>query len=310
MQSVTATGPGRDRCGDERDSVRMRHGHARRDGRAGRAREAVPGRWPPSTTSTSRSRPASSSRCSARRAAARPRRCGSSPGSNSRPTGQILLDGVDMAGTAARTSGPSTPSSRATRCSRTSSVEDNVAYGLRWRSGVDQGRTATPGRATRSSSCSCSGSRPASPRSCPEASNSASRSPRALILEPQVLLLDEPLGALDAKLRKALQVELTTVHREVGITFVYVTHDQEEALDHVGPARGHGLRQGRAVREPARRLRGTGERVRRRLPRCGEPARRRSATARRPAVVVTCGLAKRRCGSRPATSTCAARPRS
>ena len=45
-----------------------------------------------------------------------------------------------------------------------------------------------------------------------------------------VLLLDEPLGALDAKLRKALQVELTTVHREVGITFVYVTHDQEEAL--------------------------------------------------------------------------------
>jgi len=53
---------------------------------------------------------------------------------------------------------------------------------------------------------------------------------RALILEPRVLLLDEPLGALDAKLRKMLQLELSALQREVGITFVYVTHDQEEAL--------------------------------------------------------------------------------
>jgi spermidine/putrescine transport system ATP-binding protein len=53
---------------------------------------------------------------------------------------------------------------------------------------------------------------------------------RALVLRPKVLLLDEPLGALDAKLRKTLQVELRSLHRDVGITFVYVTHDQEEAL--------------------------------------------------------------------------------
>ena len=53
---------------------------------------------------------------------------------------------------------------------------------------------------------------------------------RALVLQPKVLLLDEPLGALDAKLRKALQTELTTLQQEVGITFIYVTHDQEEAL--------------------------------------------------------------------------------
>jgi spermidine/putrescine transport system ATP-binding protein len=53
---------------------------------------------------------------------------------------------------------------------------------------------------------------------------------RALVLRPSVLLLDEPLGALDAKLRKQLQLELRAVQREVGITFVYVTHDQEEAL--------------------------------------------------------------------------------
>jgi len=53
---------------------------------------------------------------------------------------------------------------------------------------------------------------------------------RALVLSPSVLLLDEPLGALDAKLRRGLQVELKTLQREIGITFLYVTHDQEEAL--------------------------------------------------------------------------------
>jgi ABC-type Fe3+/spermidine/putrescine transport system ATPase subunit len=53
---------------------------------------------------------------------------------------------------------------------------------------------------------------------------------RALVMEPKVLLLDEPLGALDLKVRKQLQVELKRIQERVGITFVYVTHDQEEAL--------------------------------------------------------------------------------
>ena len=53
---------------------------------------------------------------------------------------------------------------------------------------------------------------------------------RALVNEPKVLLLDEPLGALDAKMRKEMQGELKKIQKEVGITFIYVTHDQEEAL--------------------------------------------------------------------------------
>ena len=53
---------------------------------------------------------------------------------------------------------------------------------------------------------------------------------RAIVNEPKVLLLDEPLAALDLKLRKELQVELRNLQHRLGITFVYVTHDQEEAL--------------------------------------------------------------------------------
>ena len=53
---------------------------------------------------------------------------------------------------------------------------------------------------------------------------------RALVNRPAVLLLDEPLGALDLKLRKEMQVELSNLHRDLGLTFVMVTHDQEEAL--------------------------------------------------------------------------------
>ncbi|MDO4614993.1 MAG: polyamine ABC transporter ATP-binding protein [Lachnospiraceae bacterium] len=53
---------------------------------------------------------------------------------------------------------------------------------------------------------------------------------RALVNEPEILLLDEPLGALDLKFRKEMQIELKEMHRKLGITFIYVTHDQEEAL--------------------------------------------------------------------------------
>ena len=53
---------------------------------------------------------------------------------------------------------------------------------------------------------------------------------RALVNRPQVLLLDEPLGALDLKLRKQMQLELKAIQHDLGLTFVHVTHDQEEAM--------------------------------------------------------------------------------
>src|SRR5690606_18010092 len=53
---------------------------------------------------------------------------------------------------------------------------------------------------------------------------------RALVCAPKVLLLDEPLGALDLKLRQQIQIEIKQLQRELGITFIYVTHDQDEAL--------------------------------------------------------------------------------
>src|SRR5262249_11782470 len=74
---------------------------------------------------------------------------------------------------------------------------------------------------------------------------------RALVQRPAVLLLDEPLGALDLKLRKAMQLELKHMQQQVGITFIYVTHDQEEALtmsDRIAVMNlGHVLQVGPAV---------------------------------------------------------------
>ena len=83
---------------------------------------------------------------------------------------------------------------------------------------------------------------------------------RALINEPGVLLLDEPLGALDLKLRRQMQIELKRIQTEVGITFVHVTHDQEEAMTMADTiaVMNHGVIEqmgapGGALREPARR---------------------------------------------------------
>ena len=107
------------------------------------------------------------------------------------------------------------------------SVADNVGFGLRFQSleGRDQaaGRRGVGSGATQQL-------RQAQAHQLSGGQQQRVALARALVLRPKVLLLDEPLGALDAKLRKTLQVELRALHRDVGITFVYVTHDQEEAL--------------------------------------------------------------------------------
>ena len=92
------------------------------------------------------------------------------------------------------------------------------------------------------------------PPSFPAGSSSGWRWPGRWPITPEVLLLDEPLSALDLKLRQEMRSELKNLQRRTGITFVFVTHDQEEALDHVRPDRGHEQGPDPAARRAARYL--------------------------------------------------------
>src|SRR5688500_4041941 len=141
--------------------------------------------------------------------------------------GQVLIDGVDVEGVP--------PFKRPTNTVFQSyalfphlSVEDNVAFGLR-RKGVpkDKVRRRVLEELER---VGLAAEAKRKPRQLSGGQQQRVALARALINRPQVLLLDEPLGALDLKLRKGLQVELKRIQRDVGITFIYVTHDQEEAL--------------------------------------------------------------------------------
>ena len=142
--------------------------------------------------------------------------------------GRILLDGVNVGGLP--------PFRRPTNTVFQSyalfphlSVEENVAFGLRRQAASRRTRCAAGwGRSSSSSGLSAEAKR--KPRQLSGGQQQRVALARALINRPAVLLLDEPLGALDLKLRKGLQVELKRIQREVGITFLYVTHDQEEAL--------------------------------------------------------------------------------
>jgi spermidine/putrescine ABC transporter ATP-binding subunit len=108
------------------------------------------------------------------------------------------------------------------------SVIDNVAYGLKQRGLSKKERRRRAGEALEL--VRLLGRDDARPATLSGGMQQRVALARALVMNPRVLLLDEPLGALDLKLRKGMQIELKRIQSEVGITFIYVTHDQEEAL--------------------------------------------------------------------------------
>ena len=141
--------------------------------------------------------------------------------------GQILLDGVDMAQTPPHKRNVNTVFQNYALFPHLS-VSDNVAFGLKYQ-GISKGDTRKRvGEALEL--VRLTGFERRRPSQLSGGQQQRVALARALVLNPEVLLLDEPLGALDAKLRKQLQIELKALQEEVGITFIYVTHDQEEAL--------------------------------------------------------------------------------
>jgi spermidine/putrescine transport system ATP-binding protein len=143
--------------------------------------------------------------------------------------GQILIDGVDVAQTPAHKR-PVNTVFQSYALFPHLTVEKNVEYGLRFRDGVGKReRAQLAGKALELVQLGSYAKR--RPHQLSGGQQQRVALARALVLEPSVLLLDEPLGALDAKLRHELRAQLTTLQREVGITFVFVTHDQEEALE-------------------------------------------------------------------------------
>jgi spermidine/putrescine transport system ATP-binding protein len=142
-------------------------------------------------------------------------------------SGAILIDGVDMATTP--------PHKRPVNTVFQSyalfphlTVEENVGFGLKYQNLSKDAARGKIGRALEL--VHLAGMEKRKPTQLSGGQQQRVALARSLVLNPSVLLLDEPLGALDAKLRKALQIELKTLQEEIGITFIYVTHDQEEAL--------------------------------------------------------------------------------
>jgi spermidine/putrescine transport system ATP-binding protein len=145
-----------------------------------------------------------------------------------RPTeGQILLDEVDMAQTPPHKRNVNTVFQNYALFPHLT-VEENVAFGLKYQKASKEESAKRVSDALELVQMTQFAKR--RPNQLSGGQQQRVALARALILNPKVLLLDEPLGALDAKLRKRLQIELKALQEEVGITFIYVTHDQEEAL--------------------------------------------------------------------------------
>ena len=142
-------------------------------------------------------------------------------------SGTIMLDGKDVSETPAHGRNVNTVFQDYALFPHMS-VQENVEYGLKVKGVNKETRKAQAAEALESVALGGYGERKPSQLSGGQRQRVALA--RALVNRPQVLLLDEPLGALDLKLRQQMQTELKEIQREVGITFVFVTHDQEEAL--------------------------------------------------------------------------------
>jgi spermidine/putrescine transport system ATP-binding protein len=141
--------------------------------------------------------------------------------------GEILIGGVDAVGTPPYRRDVNTVFQQYALFPHMT-VLDNVAYGLKQRKVGKTGRYAKA-RAVLEL-VRLTGRERHRPAMLSGGQQQRVALARALVMDPRVLLLDEPLGALDLKLRKEMQIELKRIQEEVGITFIYVTHDQEEAL--------------------------------------------------------------------------------
>ena len=141
--------------------------------------------------------------------------------------GEILIGGVDVAGTPPYRRNVNTVFQQYALFPHMT-VLDNVAYGLKQRGVSKSERYEKARRALEL--VQLVGREKHRPAMLSGGQQQRVALARALVMDPRVLLLDEPLGALDLKLRKEMQIELKRIQEEVGITFIYVTHDQEEAL--------------------------------------------------------------------------------
>src|SRR3954466_8346705 len=141
--------------------------------------------------------------------------------------GEILIGGRDVAGTPPYKRGVNTVFQQYALFPHMS-ILDNVCYGLKQRKVAKRERQQRAGEALEL--VQLTGRDKHRPAMLSGGQQQRVALARALVMNPRVLLLDEPLGALDLKLRKEMQIELKRIQSQVGITFIYVTHDQEEAL--------------------------------------------------------------------------------
>jgi spermidine/putrescine transport system ATP-binding protein len=141
--------------------------------------------------------------------------------------GRILLDGKDL-GQVAPHKRPVNTVFQSYALFPFLDVQENVAFGLKYQRATKEEVRRRVGAALELVQMNAMAKR--KPNQLSGGQQQRVALARALVLEPTVLLLDEPMGALDAKLRKQLQLELRSLQKTVGTTFVYVTHDQDEAL--------------------------------------------------------------------------------